>query len=859
MADQPFLVFPRAITGKRSQLGGGGATFRRPRPQQQRARLEQKFEQIVNSFRGLQGAIKGAEPEQVIVLETLTMRVEDVAKAASKISGLEWLAELDLEDIPPAHGFANSQKPQKLVSRRLYALFSNQRAMNALLALWEAWHANPTERATRGFGPFKNLFIHLADIRRWEAQDRVAETGVLEIWQEDVEVKGTQGTNRFEIELWYRSDITRREQSVADILSRVAAVGGRSIASCVIEDIRYHALLIDVPSAYIQTVLNELEQQRYTQLLNAEGVMYFRPHGQSRVSIPLAERVFFDPPQRLQNAPRPEGDPVLAIFDGMPLANHVSLRDRLRVDDPDSHGDLYLNGGHFHGTTISSLVLHGDGNGEAPAQPRPVYCRPILHPAPIGTQEITPPDQLLVDLLHRAVRRMFDGENGEAPVAPHACVVNLSVGDPFRPFDRELSPLARLIDWLAWKYKVLFIVSAGNFSGSISVESTFEQWNALTAKERAHVTLKAMKNDQFRRRILSPAESINCLTVGSSHSDDCGAFEIGPRVNMLDGLSAPSPITTVASGFRRANKPEILFPGGKQLFQRPIAENQNPSEFQIARVTQAPGSYAAAPGIIALELNRFAYSCGTSNSAALATHCAGLAHGAVQALPIPVDADPIAREHWAPLLKALIVHGAAWGEAGTLLEDAFADDIEAWQDRVRLIRRFIGYGEVDYRRCLSATDQRATVLGWGEIRGDESRIFYLPLPASLSAVTEVRRLTTTLAWISPCNQRHQDYRMAHLYLNVPNEDIGTKTLEVDGKTAQLGTAEHRVFEGQQAKAFLDGTKLSIQVNCIADAGKLTEAIPYAVAISLEVGPDSRIAVYDEVRSRIRPQVIIKAH
>ena len=43
----------------------------------------------------------GADPEQVVVIETLTEAVDNVAKAAARIPGLEWLAERDLDDVPP--------------------------------------------------------------------------------------------------------------------------------------------------------------------------------------------------------------------------------------------------------------------------------------------------------------------------------------------------------------------------------------------------------------------------------------------------------------------------------------------------------------------------------------------------------------------------------------------------------------------------------------------------------------------------------------------------------------------------------------------------------------------------------------
>lgn len=63
-------------------------------------------------------------------------------------------------------------------------------------------------------------------------------------------------------------------------------------------------------------------------------------------------------------------------------------------------------------------------------------------------QESTPDDVLLIDLVHQSVKRMFDGDTGNTAAAPTVKVVNLSVGDLLKPFDTELSPWARLLDWL---------------------------------------------------------------------------------------------------------------------------------------------------------------------------------------------------------------------------------------------------------------------------------------------------------------------------------------------------------------------------------------------------------------------------
>ena len=101
MPELPFLFFRRPAVTNRRGLSGGGRPYQKPTANQQRARLQARFDQIVNSFQGLQANIVGADPEQVVVIETLTEAVDNVAKAAARIPGLEWLAERDLDDVPP--------------------------------------------------------------------------------------------------------------------------------------------------------------------------------------------------------------------------------------------------------------------------------------------------------------------------------------------------------------------------------------------------------------------------------------------------------------------------------------------------------------------------------------------------------------------------------------------------------------------------------------------------------------------------------------------------------------------------------------------------------------------------------------
>ena len=174
------------------------------------------------------------------------------------------------------------------------------------------------------------------------------------------------------------------------------------------------------------------------------------------MSASLADELQDQDREALPEEP-PAGSPVVALFDGLPLQTHRRLQGRLVVDDPDGFESDSPAVARRHGTAMASLILHGDlAAGEAPL-PRLLYVRPILRPNPHDWRnhtETAPEGTLVVDLVHRAVRRLFEGDGGEAPVAPHVSIINLSIGIRDRPFDQALSPLARLLDWLAWRYKV---------------------------------------------------------------------------------------------------------------------------------------------------------------------------------------------------------------------------------------------------------------------------------------------------------------------------------------------------------------------------------------------------------------------
>lgn len=862
MPELPLLFFPQPASIDRRRLPGGGTSLSKPTAAQQKQRLDARFQQVANSFQNVQTSAVGMEPEYVIVFETIGDTVDDVAKAAAKIPGLEWLAELDLGDNQPQSGFADPRDATRRLPSRLYALLSNQQSIQQLLVLWNAWCSNPAERARQGFGPFKHLFENLKDVRRWNAEDRIAATGILDNLQ--FLLAAGQQTVQLEVELWCRTADVFRTVAYNQVAALVEGMNGRCITQFALPAILYHGVLVELPAKRVQELVNEVLQQQYGPLLQCEQIMFFRPFGQASVVL----REIDEPPttlrERMAATPPPVGTPFVALLDGLPLEQHVALRNRLVLDDPEDHRARYEYRQQQHGTAMASLIVHGDLGRTEPALRRPLYVRPIYEPQTDWngmTAEITPQQTLLVDLLHRAVRRIVVGDNG-APAAPDVRVINLSFGNPYQPFDRQFSPLGRLLDYLAWKHRLLFLVSAGNQTGDITLDLGTDEGASLDAGELLSRTLHFLRDQQFARRPYSPAESMNSLTVGAVHTDDSAPRAMDRRVDLLEGARLPSPISTVAQGFRRSVKPDVLFPGGRQLYQQKLATVQ-PTEFSVAQSFSPPGHLVASPGPHPMALEQTVHTRGTSNATALATRCAALIRERLEELRTEPGGDQLGTVDWPVLLKCLLVHGASWGAASEQLERVFeesirrahgTDRLRATLELKRLKSRFLGFGEVDPQRCQFCTDQRVTLVGWGKLQADSAHRYQVPVPSALHALKVPRRVTITLAWLTPIHVRHQNYRQASLWLSVPADQLGTSTSEVDADAAQRGTVEHRVFDGRKAKIVDDGDVLNVDVSCTHDAGMLAEEVPYALAVSLEMMEPIQVSIYHQVQERIRQRI-----
>lgn len=843
---RPLLLFPRPTASDRDKRRPAWAQVQFPSVARQAERLSPKFGALQSAFESkrvqLQAVAPSDDPELVVVLETVGS-VDKFIGAVQRTPGLEWLLEADESELTPDDDFFDQEDREKNLEGRLYLLGSNQQALAEVISLWDRYKADPSIKLELGLGKWKEVFKHLRDVRFWGVQDRIGQD-IREYWEDRLAIG--EGVIRFEVEAWCHSVPEKNLRTEQDLAKLVNDLGGRVLSKALILDIAYHGFLVEMPAAGVRSLLSDSPPA----LVLSDRVMLFRSHGQA---LPSPSGDDARSPAVTGSQRTTTGLPVIALLDGLPIQNHPLLAGRLVVDDPDEWESEYPASDRVHGTAMASLILYGELDGPKVPLMRPIYVRPIMRPDVKDLndprRESTPDDVLLIDLVHRSVKRMFDADANGPAVAPTVKVINLSVGDLLKPFDTNLSPWARLLDWLSVKYQVLFIVSAGNVPASINLPISRGTLSTMSVEERQRITVPALLSDSVSRRLLTPAEAINSITVGSVHIDSSTFIQATDRFDLFPA-SGLSPYSCIGYGFRRAIKPDILMPGGRALHRETHLGAVGSTELQMLSTNVAPGHRVATPPNKVGENTKYAR--GTSNSTALASRAAAQAHAVIDALRAE-SPDRLPERMDAVLLKAILVHGAEWGELETQISDARPDLTDKRQLQ-SFVTRFVGYGLADVDRAITCTAQRATLLGCGELKDGGALEFRVPLPPSLNAKVVKRRLTFTLAWMSPVNPRHSKYRAARLWIKPPNEEFSVTRLNCDWQRVRQGTVQHEILEGENAIAFTDGSDLVFKVNCAEDGGKLLTTVPFALAVTLEVGEGIDVPIYQEVQARVNTRI-----
>ncbi len=761
-------------------------------------------------------------PERLLVFE-VRGAVSDFARVIRAVHGLELVDEEEMkgdEDKSPV----------------AYLMMPDGRALLELVSLWRRWQRNAL---VHGETPWRNVFERLRDLRPWGPQDRVygADRHILADLIDGLE---DDELISLEVELVYRAHEQASVEAETQVRNAIIAQGGVILSRARIDDIAYHAILADVPVKAIREAI-DLNNEG---LAGVDAVMHIRPQSLA-TSIQIADSGEPGIP-----APTlPLGDPILALLDGVPVAAHPLLSRHLVIDDQNGLEPLTPVAHRVHGTAMASLIIHGDRNAASAPLPRRIHQVPVL-----GPNDAFPSRRLIIDVIYLAIVAMREGAT---PTAPGVLIVNISLGNPRRQFQGSLSPWARLLDRLAYKYGILFLVSAGNVVDPIGLPSflTHMAFEDAPADERTSGTIAGLGDVLADRRLFSPSETVNGVTIGACNEDTVSAADrLAARVNVdpYPQMRASNPSSALGPGFALSVKPDILLPGGREhlrlshvdghLFVRPAG----PSRASGLKVAAPPaGALGAAEG----------YTGGTSAATAIASRTCHRIHDALEAAYEGFAALPHVQR--AVLLKALLVHPARWPTEIAALIKTTIGPVGGHHSHVKdNIRRFLGFGYVDTEDAVACADDRATFWASGMLNRNRVATISVPVPAIMGGLARPHSLSATLAWFSPVNPGRKSYRSVRLQILKPDGlaalSVSPAQKQPDGNQTNRGTVYSRRWEGDRAAAVGPNDSIELTVQRDPDPSTpIDEPVPFGLAITIDM--PGVIGIYEQVRQRLAIQ------
>lgn len=813
-------------------------------------RLGEKFDKAASGLesfeKGIDVAIdpRAVVPERALVFELIGPVAEfDVAAQAL---GLEWLCSEDTE--------GEDEEPEEVdddvaPASMLYLTMPSLQGLKRLLALWKRY--KDKEDAPAEYRPLWRLFDYLRDVRVWSAKDRVDPS--ITRYVNAILAAAPDKPVLVEVHLWYRSEKERRDQAVHTLQDMLERVGGTMLDLVEVREIRYQGALVRVPAAVARRLAEGEPDQE--PLASLDDVMTIRP-----------QSAYFSH----QDPSTPElGDIaaatattkpcIAALLDGYPVENHAALAGRIVVQEVDVRATDVPAAARNHGTAMASLVLHGDLHAPGAPLSRKIVVVPVLTSTP-DNAETTPANKLPIGVVYRALKAIVQADPNKRPDLANIVVVNHSICDTNAPFVRRPSPWAALLDYFSHEHRLLFIVSAGNIFDEFPVEAFANLADLQSADPavREAAFLNAIEKAKATRSLLSPAESVNALTVGAVHADGAttastAALDPYPTLEMTSLASA------LGHGVNRSVKPDLIEQGGR--FSAGCANVAKGGVNAHARLSADMGHLVAAPSSTG-DLRQVRRTSGTSNAAALITRAS------VELADALDHAFTDEKVNWhqlktrVPILKALLTHGCSWGQIGRVLEKAYPPQgSHKWSQRRGTIAKFLGYGRPDFARVASGTTNRITLLAEDHILSGELHEYRIPLPSAMVNTRDVRSITVTLAWTTPILPTSADYRSIGLKIVDSN---GTRhywkgvtrgeVLQPNSEAGERGTLTHLILSGKNLckEATKNGMFLGIQA--YARHPSVEQApVPYAVAVTLEIAQSlkTNVNVYAEVRDAIR--------